>query len=98
GLAEADPEPVHERGVADPEHRDVGGEPRPEQVTRLRGPHLWRDDLDTGDLDTGVLLDGRARLGCGRRVCHGGSVAQPARVGECSHRASLTLIVVMPKL
>jgi hypothetical protein len=52
GLPERDPEAEDECGIRDPEDRDIGREPRPEQVTGPRGALGLGDDLDAGRLDS----------------------------------------------
>jgi hypothetical protein len=51
GLPERDPEPEHERSVAQAEHGHVRGEPGPEQVTWMALAFGVGDDVDAVHLD-----------------------------------------------
>ena len=59
-LGEGDAETERERAVAQPEHGDVGPEPRPEQLPRTAVALLVRDDVDAValDLEHGLLYRG----------------------------------------
>ncbi len=65
-LPERDAEAEHERAVAEAEHRDVGGEPRPEQVARAALALGLGDDVDAVGLDLQ-----RSRFGCAAARAHG---------------------------
>ena len=90
-LPERDAEVEDERRIAQPEHRHVGREPRPEQVGGRGRPLGLRDDLDAGGLDPRRLPGHHVRHRCAPSVSPSISRAAssgPSRPAVCSAAAT----------